>query len=299
MFPNDPRYPDDSEPNDQPYDADELYAAGGIPADPLPVEPPRFEEDVEAFESVEMVDAVEEVEAEDEGIEIDDAATDFYPDREREYEPLRARGTNNDPMFGYLLALALSIGLTPLIPDNADLRYALVWGLLSLFGVLAWLFGTTTRIVNENAENLAWGVVFGLIVGAPLLLAGGETLTTTARVLFQTVIGGEIRTLPPGVVLMLLLFVMPLAETLFFRALLQYNRSFWLVGAFSSVWAIILFIPMLDVGEYPVVAVIIGVALIMVNLMYSYVRQRNGLAAAWLCQIVVNFVVLFLPYLGT
>jgi hypothetical protein len=32
-------------------------------------------------------------------------------------------------------------------------------------------------------------------------------------------------------------------------------------------------------------------------MIYSYVRQRNGLAAAWLCQIVVNVVVLFLPVL--
>jgi hypothetical protein len=33
------------------------------------------------------------------------------------------------------------------------------------------------------------------------------------------------------------------------------------------------------------------------NLIYSYVRQRNGLAAAWICQIVANIVLLFLPLL--
>jgi hypothetical protein len=29
---------------------------------------------------------------------------------------------------------------------------------------------------------------------------------------------------------------------------------------------------------------------------YSYVRQRNGLAAAWAAQIVVNLLVMFLPF---
>ncbi len=280
MQPYDPRFSDDPDALNTPADS-----AADAAADPL---------EVEAGDTLD-----------DNGdaliFEDDDADTSDDADDDSDADPVlprRSRGGDNDAMFGYLLALALSIGLTPLIPVNADLRYALVWGVLALFGVLAWLFGVTTRIQHENAENLAWGVVFGVIVGAPLLLAGGSTLTTTARVLFQTEIGGEIRTLPPGVVLMLLVFVMPLAETLFFRALLQYNRSFWLVGALSSVWAIALFLPMLNVPQFPVVAFIIGVALIMINLIYSYVRQRNGLAAAWLCQIVVNVVVLFVPYLG-
>ena len=42
---------------------------------------------------------------------------------------------------------------------------------------------------------------------------------------------------------------------------------------------------------------VVGTALVMMNVIYSYVRQRNGLAAAWVCQIVVNLVLLFLPFL--
>ncbi len=163
--------------------------------------------------------------------------------------------------------------------------------------MLSWLFGTTTRIEREQLGNLAWGVLFGLIVAAPLLLVGGSALTTTVHLLFQTGIGAEVRALPPGAVLAYLVFVMPLAETLFFRGFMQQNRSFWLVGVLSSVWSLVLFIPMLDVGRYPLVAVIIGIALMTINLIYSYVRERNGLAAAWVCQIVINLVLLFLPYL--
>jgi hypothetical protein len=29
---------------------------------------------------------------------------------------------------------------------------------------------------------------------------------------------------------------------------------------------------------------------------YAYVRQRNGLAAAWLTQVLINVLVFYLPY---
>lgn len=227
--------------------------------------------------------------------ELDDEANDDEAEDER--EPVQYRGTGSDPMFGYLIALALNFGLLPLIPDNADLRYTLVWGLLGLFGVLAWLFGTTTRIGREKLENLVWGGVFGLIVAAPLLFVGGSTLTTAVQRLFMTGIGGQIGSLPPGAVLAYLVFVMPLSESLFFRGYMQQNRPFPLVSALSSVWSLLLFIPMLDVARFPLVAVIVGIVLTLVNLVYGYVRQRNGLAAAWVCQIVVNLLLLGLPYM--
>jgi hypothetical protein len=72
-----------------------------------------------------------------------------------------------------------------------------------------------------------------------------------------------------------------------------------LVGFLSSLWSLFVFIPMLDVGTYPVIGVIIGISLVMMNLIYAYVRQRNGLAAAWVCQIVVNVVLLFLTFIAT
>jgi hypothetical protein len=222
--------------------------------------------------------------------EVDDEELD---DR----DPVRYRGTGSDPTFGYLLALALSFGLLPLIPNNADMRYTLVWGLLGIFGVMSWLFGTTTRIEREKIENIVWGGVFGLIVATPLLLFGGTTLTTTVHLMFSTGSGTDVRPLPSGAVLAYLIFVMPMAETLFFRGLMQQNRAVVFVGGLSSVLSIALFIPMLEVGKYPLVALIIAIVLVLINLMYSYVRQRSGLAAAWVCQIVVNVVLLFLPYL--
>jgi membrane protease YdiL (CAAX protease family) len=227
-------------------------------------------------------------------IEADETETDEIDD-----DAPRYRGANSDPAFGYLLALALIIGLTPFIPQQADLRYVIGWGALAAFGVLAWLFGAGEQIGREKIENAAWGVIFALIVAAPLLLVGGTSLTTTVRLMFQTGIAGEVRSLPAGAVAAFLIFVMPLAETLFFRGVLQPRQPFWVTGALATVWSILLFFPMLDVGRYPIIAVIIGTALVLMNLIYSYVKQRNGLAAAWVCQITVNVVLLLVPYFST
>lgn len=215
-------------------------------------------------------------------------------------EPRRVayRASGSDPTFGFLVSIALSVGLTPLIPENADLRFAVVWTVLGIFGVLAWLLGDTQRIEKEVLENLVWGIVFAVIVGAPLLLVGGDTLATTVHLIFRTDIGGVIQSLPTGTVWVMVIFAMPTAETLFFRGLMQSGRPFWLVGVLSSLWSILLFLPMIEVGEFPIVALIIAIALTMMNLIYSYVRLRNGLAAAWLCQITVNLVLLFIPYVS-
>ncbi|MBC8170683.1 MAG: hypothetical protein H7X77_03390 [Anaerolineae bacterium] len=217
--------------------------------------------------------------------EVAEATTDI------DYEIVRYRGATNDPVFGFLIALALSIGLSPLIgSSSAELRYTLAWGVLAVFGVLAWLFGSTARIGQETPDNLIWGISFGLILGAPLLAFGGGTLNTAVGMLFGT--------MNVGTLLAYLVFVMPLAETLFFRGVLQEHRPFWIVGAMGTVWSIVLFLPLMDLRNFPVVAVVICVTLAMMSLMYSYVRERNGLAAAWICQIMVNLVLVFLPFLG-
>jgi membrane protease YdiL (CAAX protease family) len=122
-----------------------------------------------------------------------------------------------------------------------------------------------------------------------MLIVGGVTLRETAQRLF---VGMSL-----GSVLAFLVFVIPLAETLFFRGVLQEGRPFWLVSILSSLWSFVVFFPMLDVRRYPGPVVIIGTALVMMNVIYAYVRRRNGLAAAWLCQIVVHVLLLFLPLL--
>ena len=228
-----------------------------------------------------------------------EGAPDEFPDLEPEYtdaapapSPLRRRiggeGRIDDPLFGYLLALALSIGLVSLPAGDHDLRFALLWLALAGFSVLAWLLTDTSRIEREIPENLAWGLAFALILAGPLLAFGGSTLGAISLRLF-----GELR---EASVLALLVFAMPLAETLFFRGVLQQRYSFWLTGLMASLWSVLLFLPPLEMLRFPAIALIVALALLMMNLLYSYVRQRNGLAAAWICQIAVNLVLLFLPF---
>ncbi len=229
---------------------------------------------------------------------------DDRPDRPQEVPPIERvappRVQYTDPSFGLLIAGALNIGLIPIVPEQADLRYVLVWIALGAAGVFPWLLGETERIGRERLDRVVWGIVLGIILGGPLLFVGGSTLETTVRLMFRTGQAGTeaLVSLPPGAVLGLLVFAMPTAETLFFRGSLQNMQPFWLTGLISSAFAVFLFFPMIEVGRYPLVAVVIGIALTAMNLFYSYVRARRGLAAAWLCQITVNVIVFWIPYVS-
>jgi hypothetical protein len=197
------------------------------------------------------------------------------------------RGATNDPIFGLLLAVAVSVGLMPLIgTGGADVRYTLTWGMLALFGVLAWLFGDAERIGQERPDNVVWGVVFGLVLGVPLLLFGGSTLTEMSRAMFPDMTG--------GVVLGYLIFIIPIGETLFFRGILQRTRPFWEVGLYGTGWSLLQIFPLINQNALPLVA---GFMLIMANMLYSYVHDRNGLAAAWMCQITIHLLLFFVPIL--
>lgn len=212
---------------------------------------------------------------------------DDYDEGDESY-PLY-RGATNDPIFGLLLAVAVSVGLMPLIgTGGADVRYTLTWGMLALFGVLAWLFGDedAERIGQERPDNVIWGVVFGLVLGVPLLLFGGGTLTDMSQAMFPNMTG--------GVVLGYLIFIIPIAETLFFRGILQRTRPFWEVGLYGTGWSLLQIFPLINQNALPLVA---GFMLIMANMLYSYVYDRNGLAAAWVCQITINLLLFFVPIL--
>lgn len=217
----------------------------------------------------------------DEDREIE-ASAPPVPDR-------RYRSTTGDPTFGFVLAVAISIGLAPLVGSgDPSMRYTVAWGVLAAFGVMAWLLGSLEPIREERPDNLIWGIVFGLLIGVPVMLFGGGLLGGAARRLFIN--------MTPGEVLAYAIFVMPIAETLFFRGLLHGSRPFWMVALMSAFWSFILYLPLLDIAAFPLVAMVICLMLVLLNVMYGYVRERNGLAAAWLCQIVANVIVIVLPF---
>ena len=217
---------------------------------------------------------------------------DGYADPVRVARP----SPSTDPTLGLLVSFALSLGLIALIPNSADLRYTLISLALLGFAGFAWLFGSMDRIGRESPVNLAWGAGFALLVGIPVFIAGGGILTAATRQLFRTGIEGTVMPLPGGVVLAYLVFVIPTAETLMFRGLLQSGRSFLTVGIAGSLWSALFFLPMIDLSRFPVVALILAILLTLFNMTYAYVRQRNGLAAAWIAQVLINVLVFYLPY---
>lgn len=198
----------------------------------------------------------------------------------------------SDPLFGFIIAGALSVGLIPLLPESVELRYTLAWAALAGVSVLSWLLGTMERIGQESPDNLGWGVLYGVLLGIPFLVF-----------LSEHILGPAVRQLFPGMsagsLLAFLVFVMPIAETLFFRGLLQGQLAFWIVGLLATLWNILLFFPVMwqSVTQFPAVSAVILLLLLMMNLLYVYVRERNGLASSWVCQIVSNLVILYLPFL--
>ena len=198
----------------------------------------------------------------------------------------------SDPLFGFIIAAALSVGLTPLLPESVELRYTLAWGALAGVSVLSWLLGNMERIGQERPDNLGWGVLYGIMLGIPFLVF-----------LSQHVLGPATNRLFPGMsagsLLAFLVFVMPLAETLFFRGLLQSLLVSWIVGLLATLWNIVLFFPVMwqSITDHQAVALVIVILLLVTNLLYVYVRERNGLASAWICQIVCNLIILYIPSL--
>ena len=227
----------------------------------------------------------------DEVIETEAEAHDEIVTTEVDEPPSTYRGSNADPAFGFVLAIALSVGLTPLLPANADLRYTIAWGVLAGVGVLGWLLGNADRIGQETPENVAWGVAFGVMVSVPFMVFFTAQFGEAARLMFPN--------FGVGTLLAYLLFVMPLAETLFFRGSIQRRLDFWIVGGLGGLWSVILFFPVMwsRLSEAIAVAIFLAIALFVLNMMYSYVRFRNGLAAAWLCQITASLILFFVPYL--
>lgn len=194
-----------------------------------------------------------------------------------------------DPLFMYAVLLALSVGLTPLAVGSPNERYAILWTLLTGAGIAGMLLNERANIGILRYGDLIWGGAMGLVLGLPLLLIGTSMLSSISERIF---IG-----MPDGAVFQSVVFVMSLSESLFFRGVVQAEQPLLTTALMSGAWSMLLFLPTMDVGGYPMVALVAATFIAMLSVLYSYVRQRSGLAAALLCQIIVSVLWLFLPRL--
>lgn len=196
----------------------------------------------------------------------------------------RVQSALTDPMYSFMVVMALSLGLTPLA---ADVRYMILWTLLLAMGGLVYWFGLDTHRLDATPANLAWGVGFGLLIGIPVLVLVAPALGLTSAQLFPQMTDMS--------VYMAMVFAMPLGETVFFRGALQETYGFRAAALTAGGWSLLLFVPHLTTLTE---SVVVGIAVFALSFAYAYVRQRNGLVAAWLCQVVASVLLLFVPRLG-
>jgi len=183
--------------------------------------------------------------------------------------------------------MALSFGSTPLATGNPIERYTLLWTLLGAAGLYWTIFSNAGLRISLRLNDLLRGGAWGLALGLPLLLVGTNVLYQTSERIF---IG-----LPSGAIFQSIVFVMGTTETLFFRGMVQESHSWRMTAMLASLWSILMFFPTLDVFAFPMLALIIGTFIVMLSALYSYVRYRHGLAAAWICQVMLSLLWLLLP----
>lgn len=194
-----------------------------------------------------------------------------------------------DPLFAYLVLMGLSFGLTPLALGQPMGRYSVLWTLLAGTVLMLRLLDDGRLEVQLKANHLLWGAGWGLVVGLPLLLVGPGLLSDVSHRIF---VG-----MPDGAVFQTIVFVMVTTESAFFRGIIQKTRSVMLTAAMASAWSVLLFFPTMDIGGFPSIALIAGTFIVLLNILYSYVCQRSGPAAAWVTQTLVSLAWLFLPRL--
>jgi hypothetical protein len=197
-----------------------------------------------------------------------------------------------DPVFGYILAMALSVGLTPL---QANVRYVLLWAFLAAMGGMAFLLGSGISLKGKDPGDLLWGFGLGIFAGGALMLVGSDTLATASERLFNA--GQKNGPLLDTWVFQAVVFVMPLAETLFFRGAVQRVHPIPVVAVLASFWSVLMFFPNLGLKETPAVGIVFGTALVLLNFLYSYTHFRHGLAASLFCQMSAGTLLLLVPRL--
>ncbi|GIK65767.1 MAG: hypothetical protein BroJett018_35610 [Chloroflexota bacterium] len=231
--------------------------------------------DEEEFETDELAEDAEEIEAEEH-------PSLFINPFQREV----------DPVFAYMVIIALSIGLSPI---DASIRYVALWAALGGAGLVTYILGTSQRLSDTSVENLRAGLLFGLVIGIPFVILFGSALQTVSDRMFNE--RGVPANLMNTWVFMAVCFVMPAADSLFFRGAMQELRGPIVSGILGTIWSVILFFPHMELGNASGVAFVMVIVFALLNFLYGYLRYRNGLAAAWISQIVSGICLWFLPRL--
>ncbi|MCB9437405.1 MAG: CPBP family intramembrane metalloprotease [Anaerolineales bacterium] len=222
----------------------------------------------------------------------DEDEDDAEAERVAEYERRRLRQREADPVFILMILIAVSIGITPM---EGVIRYVILWMLMGGAGLLAYALGSGERMTETTAEDIRTGAYFGLGMSLPFILLFGSAFKSIITRMF--VVDNVPTEVMQTWVFMAVVFVQPATDSLFFRGAMQQFRNLFLTAILATVWTVLFYFPHMELSDAPGVATMIGILFGLQNFMYSYVRYRNGLAAAWVCQTIAGGMLWFVPLL--
>jgi len=193
-----------------------------------------------------------------------------------------------EPLYALAIYLAAALG-TLLAIDNLEARYTILWSVLVLLGGALTLVDSRRTRRGVEALNLAWGIGYGALIGGLLLAFVSQGLLATSRLLFP-----ESRFSLPSLFQTLVLLG-PLGETIFFRGVLQERRGIIASIVGAGLGTLLFYWP----SGSGAIGTVVAIALFLTALagLYSYIRQRYGLAAAYACQVTLNLMLFFIPRL--
>jgi len=193
-----------------------------------------------------------------------------------------------DPLYALALFLAAALG-TLFAIDNIEARYTTLWSMLVLLGGALTLIDSRRARRGVGALNLAWGIGYGVLIGGLLLAFVAQGLYATSRLLFP-----ESRYTLPALFQTLVLLG-PLGETIFYRGVLQERRGIIASIIGAGLGTLLFYWP----ASGDAIGTVIAIVLFLTALagLYSYIRQRYGLAAAFACQVTLNLMLFFIPRL--
>jgi membrane protease YdiL (CAAX protease family) len=219
-----------------------------------------------------------------------DRAASVISDNQQQAERLNALAQPSflerlNPLYALLFYVAAGFGT--LVLGDLETRYISLWSLLLIMGGALTLVDTRKRPRRITTSNLTWGVGIGFVIGLPLLILVAPGLSATSALLFPYTTAGSL--------FQTLVFLYPLAESIFFRGRLQQQHGMAVSIAGAGISVLLFFWP---AGSHePIFLVFVAFFLTVLSGVYSYVRARYGLAASFACQVTLNLMLFFLPRL--
>jgi membrane protease YdiL (CAAX protease family) len=186
-----------------------------------------------------------------------------------------------DPYFAYLIFVGVGLGS---LQVNPEVRLTILWStLLALSSIYA---GQKPVAARYSLANLGRGAIVGLVISLPFLLAARGVLNASSARLFP---------MPSQAALFqALIFVSAPIEELYFRGVLQRERGLLSAAVLYGLAGTVFFLPVSRGFVLILLAVVLSMGLL--GFVYGYVCNQYGLGASIACHAVVNFVLLFLPF---